>query len=144
MTQALRDADPRVRAAAVRLHEPWLKKDDKAALDAVIIMQRDPDSTVLRQVILSLGFSPNSEAALTIQNIAEHHPADCLVFLATMTALYGQEEAPLVKQIREGSLFRNLKDTKIHTEAQSRWKAGLETWKGQPAKPRQLDEKALA
>lgn len=144
LAQTLRDADPRVRAAAVRLHEPWLKKDVKEARDAIVMMQRDTDSTVLRQVILSLGFSPHSDAPLTIQNIAEHHPADGLVFLATMTALHGQEDAPLVKLIREGSLFRNIRDTKIRTSAQARWKAGLESWKGKPARPRQLDEKALA
>ena len=141
---ALSDPDARVRQTALRLHEPWLKSGDAAALAKVRALADDEDLMVRRQVVLSLGWSADSAASETIQKIAESNVTDGSIFLATLTALYGQTELPLVAKVRDGSLFRDIPDTKIRTETQARWKAGLKSWEGKPARPRTLDPEALS
>lgn len=50
---AMKDADPRVRAAAVRISERYLKVNDPEILAALISMESDKDAEVLQQVVLS-------------------------------------------------------------------------------------------
>ncbi|GAA0878103.1 hypothetical protein GCM10009119_10710 [Algoriphagus jejuensis] len=50
---AMKDADPRVRVAAVRISERYLKENDPAILAALIDMESDTDAEVLQQVVLS-------------------------------------------------------------------------------------------
>lgn len=143
LTSALRDADPRVRAAAVRLHEPALARGDAAALAAVATAGDDADVLVRRQAVLSLGVSPTPAAVQAIQDIASRHATSAPVFLAAMTALHGREDLPLVARVRDGSLFRGIADVRARSAAQARWKAGLEAWQGRVAQPRGHDEADL-
>lgn len=133
----LKDADYRLRAAAIRLHEPALRqKDSTAVVSALAAMADDSDPEVRRQLVLSLGWSAEPQAVEIIQKIATREPANPIITLATLTALHGREELPIVKQVQDESLFRSIGDAAQRTQAQSVWKAGLETWKNVTAKPR--------
>jgi mono/diheme cytochrome c family protein/glucose/arabinose dehydrogenase len=50
---AMKDADPRVRAAAVRIAERYIKVKDTEILSAMQEMSNDPDPEVLQQVVLT-------------------------------------------------------------------------------------------
>jgi len=143
LTEKLKDADARVREAAVRQHEPWLKKSDAAAITSVLGVSNDLEPVVKRQLVLSLGWCPDKKAVDAIQEIAEKNLTSGQVFLATSVALHGQTELPFVKKLQDGSLFKTIEDPKARSAAQSRWKAGLESWKGVPAEPRHLDPEAM-
>ncbi|MCK0146737.1 cytochrome C [Arenibacter sp. F26102] len=56
------DEDYRVRIAAVRLSEEFLKKDDQGILKALVTLQNDVDINVINQLALSLRYSKSSEA----------------------------------------------------------------------------------
>ncbi len=138
----LQDGDYRLRAAAIRLHEPALRLGSGVATLAPLA--RDADPEVRRQLVLSLGWSTEPGATEIIQQIASADPANPIITLATLTALYGREELPLVKQVQDGSLFHGLVDGAARTQAQSLWKAGLDSWKNLKAQPRTHDRAELA
>lgn len=140
---ALDDSDPRVRQTALRLHEPWLKDDFAETFATITKLADDSDPFVLRQLILSLGWNLQPQAISLIEQIAEANVADGPIFLATMTGLHGKTDLPLVTKAKDGSLFRAIEDPKTRIETQSRWKAGLATWEGKPARPRSLDPEVL-
>jgi len=56
-------ADPRVRAVAVQLLEPQLRRGDEAVLQSVAALESDPDERVQQQLVLSLGEVPGAAAA---------------------------------------------------------------------------------
>ncbi|MFM7923784.1 MAG: HEAT repeat domain-containing protein, partial [Planctomycetaceae bacterium] len=59
----LSHADPRVRAVAVQLLEPQLRRGDEAVLQSVAALESDPDERVQQQLVLSLGEVPGTAAA---------------------------------------------------------------------------------
>jgi mono/diheme cytochrome c family protein/glucose/arabinose dehydrogenase len=61
---ALKDTDAEVRKAAVRLSEPFLKKEDEEMISQLISMKTDASSDVRMQLVLSLSYSklPKSKA----------------------------------------------------------------------------------
>jgi putative membrane-bound dehydrogenase-like protein len=70
---ALKDSDPLVREHAVRLTEPFLKKNDALStgfLKAILPLTNDPSLLVLRQLAFTLGESPSSEAGRALGLIA--------------------------------------------------------------------------
>lgn len=128
--EKLRDADYRLRAAAVRLHEPALRNGNSAkAVAALKPLAQDPDPEVRRQVMLSLGWSKAPAATELMAQIATREPANPIVALAALTALHGREDLPLVKQARDGSLFASVKDSAERARAQGVWQSGLQAWK---------------
>jgi mono/diheme cytochrome c family protein/glucose/arabinose dehydrogenase len=129
LSSCVRDADARVRAAAIRLHEPWVKRGDATAVAALEFMARDADPEVRRQLILTLGWSTSVRAVDIIQQIAAADPASKIILLATLTALHGREDLPLVRHIRDGSLFRDITNHTIRVATEERWTAGLKSWK---------------
>lgn len=64
--EKLRDTDPRVRMAALRISERLLKQGDEKLLAKIAPLAADPEPNVVAQVILTVGFSPAKDAALAI------------------------------------------------------------------------------
>jgi mono/diheme cytochrome c family protein len=136
---AQRDADPRVRAAAVRLTEPWLKAGDAAALAHAAAMANDPDVTVCRQLILSLGFSTAPATIDTIDAVIRRHLDNEKICLAAMTALWNRE-TPLVRRMRDGSAFAAIADATVRAAATQLWQGGIAAWAAADLrKPRATD-----
>lgn len=73
LTEKFSDADPRVRAAAIRISEPFLSAGSPALMKLLSALADDPDVEVTIQLILSLGRSAAPDADLLIEKIAETH-----------------------------------------------------------------------
>lgn len=140
---ALQDADSRIRAAAVRLCEPWIKQGDAAVHQRVVEAARDPDPEVLRQVILTLGWCTLPEATQAIESIIAAHLDNEIIYLAAMTALWGQRSS-LVEKIFAGTVFQTIADPVRREQARQRWKSGILAWAGMKVAPRVLDAEAIA
>jgi mono/diheme cytochrome c family protein/glucose/arabinose dehydrogenase len=79
LTAALADPAARIRAAAVRLSEPWLRSSPDAPFSRLILQRAaDPASEVVLQVVLSTGELPlrtREEAFLDLVLNTRGHPA---------------------------------------------------------------------
>ena len=64
--EKLRDPDPRVRMAVLRISERLLKQGGEKFLAKIAPLAADSDANVVAQVILTVGFSPAKDAALAI------------------------------------------------------------------------------
>ena len=71
--EKLNDVDPRVRIAAVRLSEEFLKKDDQVILKALAKLQKDVDINVVNQLALSLRYSNSEEAEELSSSISKQY-----------------------------------------------------------------------
>ena len=94
LQEALGDASPKVRSAAVRLHERWLgHPDEDQAVSQLAAVVNDPAPEVVVQLALSLG-QANGEAALEMMGrvlfLGGDHP---FVASAIATGLRGRELA---------------------------------------------------
>jgi mono/diheme cytochrome c family protein/glucose/arabinose dehydrogenase len=118
---ALKDRDWRVRAAAVRMHEPMIKEGNHSALLPLV---DDKHPEVAKQLILSLGWSKDPAVFDLIGRAIENHPAHLGVTLAGTVALWKQETAS-VKRLRSGEAFKTLKDS---ATTATRWKQALAQW----------------
>lgn len=75
LQQKLKDEDPRVRSAAIRLTERYLAIGDETLFTALSEMTNDPSKDVLIQLILSLKTYQNREAAIeVIDKVVGAHP----------------------------------------------------------------------
>ena len=70
---AYKDKDPRVRAAAIRISERYIKQGDTETLASLKSLANDPDPEVLQQLILSLRVN-NAEAKQIVKSISAQHP----------------------------------------------------------------------
>ena len=140
---ALGDSDPRVRLSAIRVLEGNIQSNDSQVIERLFTLKDDTEISVRKQLVLSLGWSAEPRAKQVIQEIAESGVTDGGIFLATMTALFGETDLPLVAKVKDGSLFREIADPRTRSETQGRWKAGLEAWEGRAARPRILDTGSL-
>jgi len=101
--RALGDADPAVRAAAVRLAEPRLREGDKATLARVQHLARDPSIEVRWQVAASLGELPAAQRLDPLLALLLEQGADDPVMVdAIVSGLAGLERRMLGK-VLEGA-----------------------------------------
>jgi putative heme-binding domain-containing protein len=139
---ALRDQDARVRAAAVRLCEPWLKANDTETHEKLRDLVRDHEIEVLRQLILSLGFSSRPEAIKIIESIVAEHLQNEVIYLATMTAMWGKQ-TPFMTRLLAGNGFQRIENLEQRETTRQRWKNGISSWKGKSGSSRLLDEEGI-
>jgi mono/diheme cytochrome c family protein len=95
---ALSDSDPKVRAAAVRLSEPVMKTQDRAAIVPAILKKvADEDPDVQLQLAFTLGevHSPEADAALT--EVGSKESANPYICEAILSSLGGKELETLVR-----------------------------------------------
>ena len=138
---ALGDADPRVRCAAIRFTEAWLKEGDAESLAKVMPLADDAEITVRRQLILSLGWSTRPEALTTIEKVIGENLDNEIIYLAAMTAIWNQP-TPFTDRLLAGTEFNAIKDPGLRNAARQRWKRGILSWRGMKSTTRQLDAEA--
>lgn len=90
---ALRDAEPRVAAAAVRVSERFLASHPERTVAALVERARWNEPAVVRQVALSLGTAPASLADGALREIALRNGKDAYVADAVTSSIAGREAA---------------------------------------------------
>lgn len=91
-TGALRDPAPRVRAAAVRLGENFLRTPDRRrVLAALIGMSGEPAPLVQQQLALTLGEAADKEADLAMAELVRRAPQNVFLLDAALSGLGGRE-----------------------------------------------------
>lgn len=128
---ALTDRDWRVRAAAVRMHEPMIKAEITEAIQRISKLAKDRDARVSKQVVLSLAWSKDEAMFEFIDHAILKHPGDLGVTLAGTVALWGKD-TEAIRKIRSGEAFKKLPESDRNraatawTEALAQWDRGLD------------------
>lgn len=123
-----KDTDPRVRAAAIRIAELLLAKNDPATIDGVTALaptERDPE--VAKQLILSLGSSTDARVIPAIDALTERFLAHEGVFLAA-TVVSWKKPTPFLARIQSGEALNAIADPGARAEVVARWTKGLAQW----------------
>jgi glucose/arabinose dehydrogenase/mono/diheme cytochrome c family protein len=72
---ALKDSDPHVRSAGIRISESVYKRANNPSLvDAVLSLTNDPDPNVVIQVMLTANFMRWTNSATLVRNVIAAHP----------------------------------------------------------------------
>jgi mono/diheme cytochrome c family protein len=79
LIEKLGDTDGRVRAAAVRIGEPLIKKNDLAFMAALQPIASDPDAEVVKQYCLSLLHTGHPQAEALIKVATDAHPKNTAI-----------------------------------------------------------------
>lgn len=124
---AYRDRDPRVRAAAIQISEPFIEAGDDSILDDLEHLTRDRDAEVAKQLVLSLGMSKDAMAIPLMETTIEQHIVGDGVRLAGLVALW-KHDGKLVHRIRDGSAFKNVRNEGERAVAAKAWTGGIEQW----------------
>ena len=91
-TAALKDQEPQVRAAAVRVCEGFLKGDARAAvLPKLVAMTDERAPFVQQQLVLTLGEAGDKEADLAIATLVRNAPDNAFIIDAALSGLGGRE-----------------------------------------------------
>ncbi len=93
--RALKDPSPEVRAAGVRLSEPWIRQLDNRLAPAVLALMDDPHWGVRRQVGATIGELPEATRLETASRMLIHNAADPITVDATISGLHGREAEAL-------------------------------------------------
>jgi mono/diheme cytochrome c family protein/glucose/arabinose dehydrogenase len=100
--KALADRAGEVRAAAVRLSEPWLKESPAPLADAVIKLAADPTWSVRRQLAASAGELPENTRVDVMVRLLTANGRDPIIVDAAVSSLRGLEGQVLARLL-EGS-----------------------------------------
>jgi mono/diheme cytochrome c family protein/glucose/arabinose dehydrogenase len=90
---ALRDPSPHLRAAAVRISEPWLQHDGHALNRAVLRLLDDPAAAVRRQLAASAGELSLAQREAVYVELLDRHGDDPVVVDLVVSGLHGRELA---------------------------------------------------
>lgn len=74
LKKAFHDKDARVRVAAVRISERFVKQNDSNMMIALNMLAEDPDPEVLQQLILTLRFNNTEESRTIVKSILNKNP----------------------------------------------------------------------
>lgn len=94
LLQALKDADERVRATAIRIGEAFLKKGDAEFIAQLQPLLKDPSVDVVVQAINSLRFVPKKGGHPLLQNIVAAYPGNEIIAASTEQSLKFDPEKP--------------------------------------------------
>ena len=97
MLRALADTAPEVRAAAVRVAEPWLGKDGDPVQAAVRGLSGDRAARVRWQLALSIAAFPEASRVEQAVQLLAHHGRDPFVVDGVVSSLAGIEEQALAQ-----------------------------------------------
>ena len=95
--RALADTAPEVRAAAVRVAEPWLGKDGDPVQAAVRAVSGDRAARVRWQLALSIAAFPEASRVEQAVQLLAHHGRDPFVVDGVVSSLAGIEEQALAQ-----------------------------------------------
>jgi mono/diheme cytochrome c family protein len=89
---ALKDSNPEVRAAAIRLCEPFFHAEEKPeVLDALLSLKSDSASAVQLQLALTLGEARTPQADLVLANLGDSPTPSPFMASAIISSLHGRE-----------------------------------------------------
>jgi len=91
ITTALGDSYPKVRAAAIRLLEPFVKGDNDAGADPIFKMLEDPSVDVQLQLLLTLGELKSPRAEESMVKLLARLSENRLARTAVISGLRGRE-----------------------------------------------------
>ncbi|WP_299552405.1 cytochrome C [Seonamhaeicola sp.] len=103
--KALTDEDSRVKRAAIRLSESFLKGSKENLLKAFDNLKSDEDIEVAIQLILSLSTHKNDTTKGLIKGVMETHPENEVVTISGTEAL--KEEPPVIEQLKKKHVLKN-------------------------------------
>ena len=104
---ALGDHDARVRVAAVRVCEGFLKKSERpAALQALLAMAAETDPFAQQQLVLTLGEAADKEADAILAALVRRLPGTAFLHSAALSGLAGRELA-LLQRLLADEAWRN-------------------------------------
>lgn len=87
----LADSSAQVRAAALRIAEPWLEKKESAVRSAVMERMDDDAPPVRRQLAASLGELSRPQRSEALTDVLVRHSAESAVVDAVISGQHGQE-----------------------------------------------------
>lgn len=82
LMDAMKDADHRVRVAAIRITEPYLKSGDQEMFEVISTMKSDGHPEVLQQLVLSARID-NEGTQEIVKYISDNHPENELLQVTT-------------------------------------------------------------
>ena len=132
---ALGDPDPRVRAHALRLAEPFCRADERIA-ERMMAMADDPDPMVRYQLAFSLGALPGERAAAALAALAIRDGDDPwvrLAILSSVTACAGE----VFTRLAGDAGFRTWRQGRGFLTAlagRPAWRTAATTWPGSSAR----------
>ena len=150
---ALRDSDPTVCAAAIRLSESLLAANDSEIFNRVLAARPDAKAPVpyaiLLQQALSLGASHSADAVTALLALAQRHGKRPLISDAIVSSLAGREVDFITRALRLPEL--GAAERAVSTAATCVWRGGdaaqvqrLDTLLGAAAAPAWASEILLA
>jgi mono/diheme cytochrome c family protein/glucose/arabinose dehydrogenase len=96
LAKALRDPASHIRAAAVRLAEPWLRSGDDEALTTLVVRAADDPAAVVRlQTAASLGEMKTHSSTAGLATLLTRHASQPFILGAVMSGLHQRELAML-------------------------------------------------
>jgi mono/diheme cytochrome c family protein len=107
---ALQDADPRIRAAAIRVSEPFLKQNQPEIFKALKAMIGEKDPEVMQQLLLTFR-TRNEETKPLVQQIVKNFPKNDLIQLTAKENLN-----PSFSRIQELSAQYKLRGGEVATQ----------------------------
>ena len=95
VTQALSDAAPEVRAAALRLSERWLGDSKHPLQTTALMLMDDSNWTVRRQLAATLGALPSAARLVPLTKLLAQLGSDQILLDAAISGIAGQEDVML-------------------------------------------------
>lgn len=95
VTEALNDASPEVRAAALRLSERWLGESNHPLQTAIMKCMAEPSWIVRRQLAATLGAMPPAARMEPLSKMLEQYASDPILVDVVISSLSGQEDVML-------------------------------------------------
>ncbi|MEW4922869.1 c-type cytochrome [Algibacter sp. 2305UL17-15] len=105
LLNALEDEDSRVKQAAIRLSEPYLKTNNKEIFKALTALKNDADVNVPNQLILSLGTHKTDETKAVIKDIMDAYPENEVILVSATE--YLKEVPPVIEQLKKKYVLEN-------------------------------------
>lgn len=102
---ALKDEDSRIKQAALRISERFLKKGNKQVIEAMSSLKDDIDINVPIQLIRSFGTHKKAETKAVVKEIMEKHTTNDVVSISGKESL--KEEPPVIEQLKKKHILQS-------------------------------------
>ncbi|MGC6430019.1 MAG: PVC-type heme-binding CxxCH protein [Jejuia sp.] len=112
--KSLKDEDPRVKQAAIRLGEPFLKEDNKTILKAIIDLKDDNNIEIPLQLVNSFSTYKTTETKAVIKEVVEKHMNNEVISFVGTEAL--KDVPPVLEQLKKKHVLQNSKVKKAIIE----------------------------
>ncbi|TYA84190.1 DUF7133 domain-containing protein [Seonamhaeicola marinus] len=103
--EALKDTDDRVKQAALRLGEPFIKQNNETVSEAMAALKDDENIDIPLQLIHSFSTHKTPETKAVTQHIMDNHSENKVIALVGAEAL--KEEPPILEQLRKKHILQS-------------------------------------